>query len=67
MSVYDNVISRAIKKLSCTGSVAGRKTLMREVDRYSFSEWKTKMIVKTAGVGFLTGVPEGPIGVGLSY
>jgi hypothetical protein len=65
MSAYDNVISKAIKELSSTGSVAGRKALMREVDGYSFSEWKTKMIAKTAGVGFITGVPGGPIGVGL--
>ena len=42
-----------------------RQALKTDAQKHSFSDWKTGMIAKTAGVGFLTGLPGGPIGLAM--
>ncbi len=63
MSTYDNIISSAIKKMALIETESARQSLKNDAKKHSFSKWKKKMIVKTSGVGFLTGLPGGPVGL----
>lgn len=63
MSELENAISDAIKKMSLIKSYKDKIELENKSKQYSFDDWKIKMMGKTGGVGFLTGLPGGPAGL----
>lgn len=58
-------LASAIHGMALLQSDAEREELRRNAQSHSMSDWKTKSVAKVAGVGGLTGLAGGPIGLAL--
>lgn len=63
MSNLESSIATAVKNMSLMNSDESRMLLKKEAQSHSIQAWKNRTCVKVSGVGVLTGLLGGPVGV----
>lgn len=60
---FNDVLADSIKKMALVGDDDAKQSLKNDANGKTIDEWKTGLKFKVAGVGGLTGVVGGPVGL----